>query len=617
MAADNKIVEIPSQLTVRELGDKLGISPVNLLKALIANGIMATITQRIDYETAAIVAEDLGFTLYLEGQVPPPTPAAAPPPAATTDGATAAPVVAEAEGEAPDTGPTQLWYLEGEDPSKLRPRPPVVTIMGHVDHGKTSILDAIRKTRVAAGESGGITQHIGAYAVNRGDKRITFIDTPGHEAFTAMRARGARATDIVVVVVAADDGVMPQTREAVDHARAAGVPIIVAINKMDLPGAKVDRILDQISGLGLMPEEWGGDTFCIRVSATTGLGLDELLEAILLVAEVSPPMANPDRGALGIVLESEIDQRRGVRATLLVQSGTLRKGDMLVVDQQYSRVRAMWNDLGEPVETVPPGDPVAAIGLSAVPAAGSRFEVVKNEKTARALVEARSLAAHPGVVGMARPVTLEELFARAQQADVKTLNLVLKTDVHGSLEPVVGALERLSGAVKVKVLLADTGEITESDVNLAAASGAVVIGFRVAPDVRAARAAASQQVEIREYEIIYKLVEDVQDALTGMLEPVYEAKTIGRAEVRAIFGIPRAGNIAGSAVQSGVIRRGATVRVLRGGQQIAESNVSSLKRFTEDVREVREGFECGIGLASFDDFKEGDILEFYVKERVK
>ena len=607
MAAQNKVVEIPAQLTVRELGDKLGISPVNLLKALIANGIMATITQRIDFETAAIVAEDLCFTLYLEGQVPPPAAPVATP-------AADAPVAEEPEVE--ESGPVQLWYLEGEEASALRPRPPVVTIMGHVDHGKTSILDAIRNTRVVAGESGGITQHIGAYSVTRNDKRITFIDTPGHEAFTAMRARGARATDIAVIVVAADDGVMPQTREAVDHARAAGVPIIVAINKMDLPSAKIDRILDQISGLGLMPEEWGGDTFCIRVSAHTGLGLDELLEAILLVAEVSPPMANPDRGALGVVLEAEIDQQRGVRATLLVQSGTLHKGDMLVVGEQYSRVRAMWNDLGETVLTVPPGDPVAAIGLSDVPAAGSRFEVVKNEKTARALVEARNLEARPGM-GTERPLTLEELFTRAQQAEIKTLNLIVKTDVHGSLEPVVNALERLSGAVKVKVLLADTGEISESDINLAVASGAVVLGFRVSPDVRAARAAASQRVEVREYDIIYKLVEDIQDALTGMLDPVYEAKTIGKAEVRAIFGVPRAGNVAGSAVLSGTIRRNATVRVLRGTQQIAESAVSSMKRFTEDVREVREGFECGIGLAAFDDFKVGDILEFYVKERVK
>ena len=607
MAAQNKVVEIPAQLTVRELGDKLGISPVNLLKALIANGIMATITQRIDYETAAIVAEDLGFTLYLEGQVPPPAaPVAAP--------AADAPVAEEPEVE--ESGPVQLWYLEGEEASALRPRPPVVTIMGHVDHGKTSILDAIRNTRVVAGESGGITQHIGAYSVTRNDKRITFIDTPGHEAFTAMRARGARATDIAVIVVAADDGVMPQTREAVDHARAAGVPIIVAINKMDLPSAKIDRILDQISGLGLMPEEWGGDTFCIRVSAHTGLGLDELLEAILLVAEVSPPMANPDRGALGVVLEAEIDQQRGVRATLLVQSGTLHKGDMLVVGEQYSRVRAMWNDLGETVLPLHPVDPVVAIGLSDVPEAGSRFEVVKNEKTARALVEARNLEARPGM-GTERPLTLEELFTRAQQAEIKTLNLIVKTDVHGSLEPVVNALERLSGAVKVKVLLADTGEISESDINLAVASGAVVLGFRVSPDVRAARAAASQRVEVREYDIIYKLVEDIQDALTGMLDPVYEAKTIGKAEVRAIFGVPRAGNVAGSAVLSGTIRRNATVRVLRGTQQIAESAVSSMKRFTEDVREVREGFECGIGLAAFDDFKVGDILEFYVKERVK
>jgi translation initiation factor IF-2 len=618
---ESRIVEIPNAISVRDLAEKLEISPVELLKALISNGIMATITQNIDYETAAIVAEDLGFTLYLEGTREREEERKA----SEAEEASAAAAAAERAALAAETAEIEAipWFIRDEDEEKLVKRPPVVTVMGHVDHGKTSILDAIRDARVAAGESGGITQHIGAYTIDKGEGSITFIDTPGHEAFTAMRARGAQATDIAIIVVAADDGMMPQTREAIDHARAANVPIIVAVNKIDLPGAKPDRVIEQLAEIDLVAEDWGGDTIFSRVSATTGEGLDELLDAILLVAEENPPLGNPNRAARGMVLEGKVDQQRGVVATLLVQSGVLNRGDTIVVDQEYGRVRAMFDDRGETLKSAPQSTPVEIMGLSEVPIAGSRFEVVKNEKTAKALVTQRAYDARGGSGGggggdgVAQPMTLEELFAQAAAGEVRTLNLIVKTDVQGTLEPVVDALERLSGAVKVRILLSDIGDINESDVNLAAASGAVVLGFRTSPDPRGQRAATAQHVEIREYEVIYKMVEDVQDALVGMLDPVYESVTIGRAEVRQIFSIPRQGKIAGCSVLTGTIRRNATVRVMRGEEEVAESTVSSLKRFTEDVREVREGFECGISLSNFNDYKESDVLEFFVKERVR
>lgn len=604
-----RVIEIPNEIAVRDLAELLGISPVDLLKALIGNGIMATITQSIDYETAAIVAEDLGFSLQLEGT-------------AEREALVRAAVEAE-ERKAADAAEAELvastpWYLVGEREDALSTRSPVVTVMGHVDHGKTSILDAIRHTHVAAGESGGITQHIGAYTIAHGEGSITFIDTPGHEAFTAMRARGAQATDIAIIVVAADDGLMPQTREAIDHARAAHVPIIVAINKVDLPGAKPERILEQLAAIDLTPEEWGGDTFFIRTSATTGEGMSDLLDAILFVAEEHPPLANVDRPALGIVIEGQIDQRRGVVATLLIQSGRLNAGDTVVIDRQHCRVRALFDDKGNRIKTAGPSMPVEIMGLSEVPVAGSRFEVVKDDKGAKALVSRRDDAAHASVLAnRAGPMTLEELFARATESEVKTLNLVVKTDVQGTLEPVVDALQRLSGEIKVRILLADTGEISESDVNLAAASDAVVIGFRSSPDTRAQAAATAQKVEVREYDVIYKLVEDVRDALAGMLDPVYQEVTLGQAEVRQIFSVPRQGKIAGCSVISGTIRRNGTVRVIRAQEEIAQSAVASLKRFTEDVREVREGFECGVSLSAFNDFVEGDILEFFSRERVR
>ncbi|MCE7938890.1 translation initiation factor IF-2 [bacterium] len=603
---ERKVVEIPASIAVRDLADKLDVSPVALLKRLIANGVMASITQTVDFDTAAIVAEDVGVTLRLEGSSPAPS------------AAVAAPAEAPAlPGEEP-APPGIPWYLVGEAEDKLVVRPPVVTVMGHVDHGKTSLLDAIRNTRVAAGESGGITQHVGAYTVERAGGRITFIDTPGHQAFSAMRARGAQATDIAVIVVAADDGVMPQTREAIDHAKAAGVPIIVAVNKIDLAGARPERVMEQLAEIDLVPEAWGGDTFFIPVSAVTGQGLEDLLDAIVLVSEEHPARANPGRPALGVVLEGRIDQQRGVIADILVQSGTLHAADTLVVGTAYGKVRAMFGERGERVKEAGPSTPVEIMGLSAVPDAGARFEVVANEKTAKAIVAARAADTHARAVQVtAKPMTLDELFAKAEAGEAKTLNIVVKTDVQGTLDPVVTALEQCSGPIRVNVLRAANGDITEWDVNLAAASNAIVIGFRVSPDNAALQAATAQHVEIREYDVIYKMIEDISDALTGMLEPKYVEKTIGRAEVRAVFSISKQGNIAGSSVTGGVIRRNATVRVLRGGAEIAQSAVASLKRFTEDVREVREGFECGIGLASFDDFKEGDILEFFVRERAR
>lgn len=605
---ERKVVEIPATIAVRDLADKLEVSPVALLKRLIANGVMASITQTLDFDTAAIVAEDMGVTLRLEGSGPP---------ARATEAPAAEAQVAPG-GDEPAPEPGGPWYLAGEAEDRLIVRPPVVTVMGHVDHGKTSLLDAIRNTRVAAGESGGITQHVGAYTVERAGGRITFIDTPGHQAFSAMRARGAQATDIAIIVVAADDGVMPQTREAIDHAKAAGVPIIVAVNKIDLAGARPERVMEQMAEIGIVPEAWGGDTFFIPVSAVTAKGLDDLLDAIVLVAEEHPARANPNRPALGVVLEGRIDQQRGVIADLLVQSGTLRTSDTLVVGAAYGRVRAMFGERGERVKEAGPSTPVEIMGLSAVPDAGARFEVVANEKTAKAIVAARAADTHARAARVTtKPMTLDELFAKAEAGEAKTLNIVVKTDVQGTLDPVVTALEGCSGPIRVNVLRAANGDITEWDVNLAAASNAIVIGFRVSPDNAALQAATAQHVEIREYDVIYKMIEDVSDALTGMLEPTYQEKTIGRAEVRAVFSISRQGNIAGSSVVSGIIRRNATVRVLRGGAEIAQSNVASLKRFTEDVREVREGFECGIGLASFDDFKEGDVLEFFVRERVR
>jgi len=589
-----KRIEVPPVITVRNLAELMGVSPIDVIRELMNSGIMANINQQIDFDTVSIIGEDMGYEV-----VPPLVEEA---------------VVVEAAPELP----IHRRLIADEDPANLKPRPPVVTVLGHVDHGKTTLLDAIRKTHVVKGESGGITQHIGAYQVFLGDRPITFLDTPGHAAFTAMRARGTQVTDLAVLVVAADDGVMPQTREAVEHAKAAQVPILVALNKIDKDNANPDRVKQELADINLVPEDWGGDTICVPVSATQETGIDDLLENILLVTDVSDLKANPNRPAQGVVIEGEVDKRRGVMATLLVQNGVLNTGDFLVIASQYGRVRAMFNDQGKTIKSAGLSQPVSIMGLSEVPEAGEFFEVVSNEKEARARAEQRleieELSAQQTT---RRPVTLEEFFKQYNEEGDQTLRLIIKADVQGSLEPIVNSLKDLGeNNLKVKILLEGTGNISESDVNLAVASEAIVIGFHVDVDSAAERLAEAERVDIRQYTVIYKLIDDIEKALKGLLEPEYADKTIGKAEVRAVFRIPRRGNVAGSYILDGKVTRNALARVWRNKEPIHDSKVSSLKRFTEDVREVATGFECGIGVDGFDDFQEGDIIEAYIKERI-
>lgn len=600
---ERETIEIPPMISVRDLSDAMGVSPIDLIKTLMANGIMANINQTIDFETAAIVAEDMGYELVLEGTL-------AEPELAEAETEAEAEAVAEAEA-------APLWHMFIEPGEPVEPRPPIVTVLGHVDHGKTTLLDAIRHTNVAGGEAGGITQHIGAYQVEQQGKKITFIDTPGHEAFTAMRARGAQVTDIAVLVVAADDGVMPQTREAIDHALAAHVPIVVALNKVDLPTAQPERVMQQLAERSLVPDAWGGDTFVVPISALRDTGVPELLDAILLVAESVEPVANPNKLAAGTVLEGELDRSRGVTATLLVQAGALHVGDTVLAGTAYGRIRAMFDERGKRVKEAGPSTPVAVLGFNQVPTAGQVFEIVRDERTARAMVAAQQ-AAESVRVGRTPPVSLEELFARMQAGKTKQLNLIVKADAQGSLEPIRTQLERLgTEAPKVNILHMNTGAITENDIMLASASDAVVIGFNVPVDSIAQRQAEIEGVEIRQYKIIYKLTEDIQMALEGLLEPEYEEVLIGQAEVRAMFSIPRGGKVAGCYVTDGKIRRGATARLFRNGDQVYEGEVASLKRFTEDVREVAQGFECGVDLAYYDDYEEGDIIRIYEERRVR
>ena len=592
-----KAIELPETLTVRDLSRALRVNPIDVIKELMANGIVASINQTIDYDTAEIVAGELGFETK---------PFAAPEPE-------------EPEGETRLA--VTLWdkLAESEPSENLRPRPPVVTVLGHVDHGKTTLLDAIRQTNVVGDEYGGITQHIGAYQVERGGRKITFLDTPGHEAFTAMRARGALVTDLAVLVVAADDGLMPQTREAIDHARAADVPILVVLNKMDKTSAQPDRVKQQLSDVGLTVEEWGGDTICVEVSALQKQGIDELLESILVVTELAELRSNPDRPAVGTIIEGELDRQRGPVATLLVQAGTLHVGDALVVGPISGRIKAMYDHLGQSVSAAPPAMPVQVMGLSDVPNAGAIFREVENERQARSLAEE---AAERERIASDRPrapvaVSLDEIFSRFQEGEPQELNLVLKADVQGSLEPIVNSLLRLgSEDQEVRILHQGIGRITESDIMLASASDAIVIGFHVDVDEAARREAVQEGVDIRTYNIIYKLIEDVDKALRGMLEPVYEKVVSGHAEVRAVFRIRRRGNVAGCYMTDGVAMRNSWVRVQRNGEELFDGAVESLKRFQEDVPEVRMGFECGVGVSGFDDFEEGDILEFYREERV-
>lgn len=598
MAEKSKVVSIPDKVTVRDLAALLEASPIEVMKLLISSGIMANINQTIDYDTAAIVATDLGFEIQQEL---PPAVEEAPPPLAPT---------------VPEEVPLRDIYAQ-EAPEDLKPRSPVVTVMGHVDHGKTSLLDYIRHTNVVAGEAGGITQHIGAYQVERNGEKITFIDTPGHEAFTAMRARGAQVTDIAVLVVAADDGVMPQTNEAIDHARAANVPIVVAINKMDKASADPERVKKQLADLGLPVEEWGGSTIAVPVSAKQGTGIDTLLEMILLVAEMSDLRANPDRKAMGTVIEGKLDRSRGPSATLLVQNGTLRVGDYIVIGETYGHIRAMFNEAGKRMKTASPSIPVVILGLSNVPQAGDTFKVVSDEKTARALAAERAEQRRAEEQRPVRALSLDDIYAQMQAGAMKELNVILKADVQGALEPVANSLEKLGDEdLRVRIIHQGAGNITESDISLAIASQAIVIGFNVRAEPAARAMAETEGVQIRYYQVIYKLIEDIDKALKGLLEPVYEKVVIGHAEVRAIFSISRTGKVAGVYIEDGTVKRNARVTVLRDSEEIYDGTITSLKRFTEDVTEVPTGLECGIGLHNFQDFEEGDILEVYTKERV-
>lgn len=594
-SSNGKTIEVPSIITVRDLADLMSVSPIEIIKELMNNGILANINQQIDFDTVVIIGAEMGYEVVQPTVVEP--------------------VAAEKEKDIP----LHKRLIAREDPANLKPRPPVVTVLGHVDHGKTTLLDTIRKTKVVEGEAGGITQHIGAYQVPVGDRMITFLDTPGHAAFTAMRARGTQATDLTILVVAADDGVMPQTREAVEHARAAQVPIIVALNKIDKANANPDRVKQELADIELVSEAWGGDIIVVPISARENTGIDDLLENILLVTDVADLKANPNRLAQGTVIEGRVDKRRGVLVNMLVQNGTLNVGDVVVIGTQYGRIRAMFNHLGKPVKAASPSTPVSVLGLSDVPDAGEFFEAMDNEKVARALVSERIDQETQGAVvaSQRQPISLEDFFNQVQKSGDQTLRLVLKADVQGSLEPIVSSLKGLSyDKLKVKLLLEGTGNISESDINLAAASGAIVLGFNVDIDQGARRVIESEGVDVRHYQVIYKLIDDIDKALKGMLEPVYEDKVIGQAEVRAVFKTGRRSQVAGSYIRDGQIVRNGLARVLRNNEVLHTSKVASLKRFTEDVKEVATGFECGIGIDGFNDFKEGDIIEAYVKERV-
>jgi len=575
-----RAVALPRRLTVKQLADILKVSGIDAIKGLMRNGVMASINQVIDYETAAIVATDLGFE-------------------------------AKEEPQAPQAAPKPRIAETGKG---IKLRPPVVTIMGHVDHGKTKLLDAIRQTNVVDTEAGQITQHIGAYQVEIHGQKITFLDTPGHEAFTAMRARGAQVTDIAILVIAADDGVMPQTLEAINHAKAAGVPIVVAINKIDKPTANPDRVKQQLADNGVIIEEWGGDVIAVPVSAKRGDGIPDLLENLLIVAEILELKADPDRPSIGVVIEAKLDSSRGPMATVLVQTGTLEIGDYVVVGDIWGKVKAMFDDKGKRVKKAGPSTPVGVLGLSSVPQAGDSLTVVNGEKEARVEVQRRQKEKE--MSSASRAPKLSNLFAQIQAGNVKELNIILKTDVQGSIEPIRDSLERLgSGEVKVRIVHFGSGSITENDVLLAIASKGIIIGFNARPEPGAKRLAELEGVDIRSYQVIYTLVEDIEKALAGMLEPTYVDVVEGHGEVRATFST-RQGKIAGVYVTDGKISRGAMARVIRKGEVMAEAQVSSLKRFKENVRETTAGFECGVGVEGFTEFEIGDIIEPYRKEKV-
>ncbi len=586
----NKTIVFPYTITVRELAQSLEASPIQIIKILMTNGVMANINQQIDFDTAAIVASELGFEASLE--------------------------VPEEEVKK-EVGEVPMWrqLIANEESARLVIRPPVVTILGHVDHGKTTLLDAVRHTEVAAGEAGGITQHIGAYQVEHNGKLITFLDTPGHAAFTAMRARGAQGADVVILVVAADDGIMPQTREAIAHARAARVPIIVALNKIDKPSANPDFVKKQLADSELVPDEWGGNTMVVPVSAKQRTGLEDLLEAVILVTESIEIQANPKGKVIGTVIEAQIEKSKGVMATLLVQNGTLSMGDVIVAGKAWGRIRAMFDFRGKSLQKAGPATPVQVMGLCDVPVAGDLFQVFSNEKEARAHVE--SLKDNSRLAAEAAPkATLEELFEKVEAGELQELRLVLKADVQGSLEPIVQSLNDIKESrININILHAEAGNISESDVMLAVASKAIVIGFNVQAEVAARRLAEVEGISIRLYEIIYRLTEDIEKALKGMLTPVNKEVTIGKAEVLAVFKITKVGNIAGCKVLQGEFRRNARVRLLRNGEKIYDGELSSLKHEKEDVRDVRQGFECGMAFKGSHDIEDGDIVECYIIEK--
>ncbi|MBR4039778.1 MAG: translation initiation factor IF-2 [Clostridia bacterium] len=572
-------------ITVRDLTERIGKPAGEIIKKLLLLGIMATINQELDYDTASLVASEFGVTLEMKLDK-------------TAEDALSAENVEDAE----------------ED---LITRPPVVTIMGHVDHGKTSLLDYIRKTKVTAGEAGGITQHIGAYTANVDGRQITFLDTPGHEAFTAMRARGTQATDIAILVVAADDGVMPQTIESINHAKAAKCPIIVAINKMDKPTADPDTVKQELTRYEVVPEEWGGDTICVPVSAKTGEGIDDLLENVLLMAEMLELKANPDRKARGVIIEAKLDHSRGAVATALVQTGTLHVGDMVVAGNAYGRVRAMISSRGDRVKTALPSTPVEIIGFGGVPEAGDEFMAVADEKLARQVVEERAAKAKASMVKMNSASTLEELYSKLEEGEVKDLNIIIKADVQGSVEAVKQSLEKLSNKeVRVRTIHSGVGAVTENDVMLAGIDGAIIIGFNVRPDAKAREAATRDGIDIRYYRVIYQAIEEIEKAMKGLLAPEFRENILGHAEVRNVFKITNVGIVAGSYVTDGLIQRNAQVRLMRDNIVVYEGKLTSLQRFKDAVKEVKDGYECGVTLENYSDIKEGDIIECFIMEEI-
>ncbi|MCI6692793.1 MULTISPECIES: translation initiation factor IF-2 [unclassified Clostridium] len=575
------VVEIGETITVKELAEKIGKPTADVIKTLIFTGVMAGINQEIDFATAEKVCEKYECL-----------------------------VVKKEEKE-------ELEVVEDEEviEENLVKRPPIVTVMGHVDHGKTSLLDSIRKANVTAQEAGGITQHIGAYTVNLNGEKLTFLDTPGHEAFTAMRARGAQVTDVVILVVAADDGIMPQTKEAISHCKAAEVPMIVAINKIDRPGANIDRVKQELTEYELVAEDWGGDTICVPVSAKTGENIEQLLEMVLLTAEMAELKADPKRKAKGTVIEAKLDKGRGAVATLLIQNGTLHVGDSILVGSTYGRIRAMFDDKGKSIKNAGPSIPVEILGLSEVPSAGDRFAVVKDEKTARNMAEIRKQKLKDESFHSANRVSLEDLYSQIQEGTVKELGIIVKADVQGSVQAIKQSLEKLStDDVKVRVIHGGVGAITETDVTLATASNALLIGFNVRPDSNASSIADKEGVDIKTYRIIYDAIEDVKSAMIGMLDPEYKEVINGKAEVRMVYKISSVGTIAGCYVLDGKIIRNSEVRVIRDGIVIFESTLASLKRFKDDAKEVNAGYECGLSVERFNDLKEGDIIESFTMQ---